>query len=125
MRPFTDILRDIRKGRVVDAAGVELAEVVRAVLDTNKAGSLTLTISVKPQGKGDNAVILGVKLGTSLPKMDLPEGLFFADLDGDLLRDDPTQQRMFADALAVATTTSFDPETGEVIDMAPLARTGA
>lgn len=120
-RLITDILRDIRKGRVVDTASEELAEVVRSVLDTNKAGAYTIQISVKPQGKNDNAVILGVKLSSSIPKMEQPEGLFFANLDGDLLRDDPTQQRMFADATGprAEPVTTFDPETGVVTEATP------
>lgn len=97
MRPFTDVLRDMRKGRVVDAASEELAEVVRAVLDTGKAGSISLKLTIKPQGKGDNAVIVSAALSANKPQAALPDALFFADLDGDLLRDDPTQQRMFAD----------------------------
>ncbi len=109
MRLITDVLRDIRKGRVVDAASEELAAVVRAVLDTDKAGELTLKLKVKPQGKGDNAVIVSVAVASKRPQADLPDALFFADLDGDLLRDDPTQQRMFADA-----GTIFDPKTGEI-----------
>ncbi|MFZ5719236.1 MAG: hypothetical protein ACOY5Y_07180 [Pseudomonadota bacterium] len=114
MRPFTDVLRDMRKGRVVDAIGDELAEVVKAVLDTNKAGELTLKFKVKPQGKGDNAVIISADIKSKRPQGDLPDALFFADLDGDLLRDDPTQQRMFADA-ARAAGERIDPDTGEVL----------
>lgn len=98
MRPFTDVLRDIRKGRIVDAAGEELARVVRGVLETDKAGTLTLKLSIKPQGKGDNAVIVSAALTASVPQASLPDALFFADVEGDLLRDDPTQTRMFADA---------------------------
>lgn len=112
MRPFTDVLRDIRKGRVVEAASEELAEVVRAVLDTGKAGEITLKLAVKPQGKGDNAVIVSAKLTAKKPQATLPDALFFADLDGDLLRDDPTQQRIFADA----TGERMDPRTGEVLN---------
>lgn len=111
MRPITDVLRDMRKGRVVEAASEELAEVVRAVLDTNKPGELVIKLTVKPQGKGDNAVIVSAKLTAKLPQSDLPDALFFADLDGDLLRDDPTQSRMFADAERV------DQQTGEVTVM--------
>lgn len=112
MRPFTDVIRDIRKGRVVDAASEQLAEVVRGVLDTNKGGEITLKLSIKPQGKGDNAVIVSAKLSAKVPQSDLPDALFFADLDGDLLRDDPTQQRMFADA-----SERVDPLTGEVVKL--------
>lgn len=109
MRPFTDVLRDIRKGRVVEAASEQLAEVVKAVLDTNKKGEVTLKLQVSPQGKGDNAVIVSAKLSSKAPQADLPDALFFADLDGDLLRDDPTQTRMFADARE-----QVDAETGEI-----------
>lgn len=112
MRPFTDVLRDIRKGRVVDSATDKLNEVVRGVLDTNKPGEITLKLIIKPQGKGDNAVIVSAKLAGKVPQADLPEALFFADLDGDLLRDDPTQQRLFADAKQ--TVDVIDAETGEV-----------
>ncbi len=111
MRPFTDVLRDIRKGRVVDAASDELAEVVRAVLDTSKPGELTLKLKIKPQGKGDNAVIVSAEVKAKRPQADLPDALFFADIDGDLLRDDPTQQRIFADASGE----KIDARTGEVL----------
>lgn len=109
MRPFTDVLRDIRKGKVVDRLGEEMAQVVQGVLDTNKGGELVLKLSVKPQGKGDNAVIVSAKISTKVPQADLPDALFFADLDGDLLREDPTQTRIFADV-----GERVDPKTGEV-----------
>ena len=109
MRPFTDVLRDIRKGRAVDTLTEELAEVVRAVLDTNKPGELTLKLKISPQGKGDNALIVSATSSQKIPRAKLPDGLFFADLDGDLLRDDPTQNRLFGDADSVR-----DPSSGEV-----------
>jgi hypothetical protein len=118
MRPFTDILRDIRKGRVVEALGDELAEVVKSVLENNKAGSITLVLSIKPQGRGDNAIIITPKITSSIARPEQPDGLFFADLDGNLLRDDPTQQRIFSDTAAPIAEAGdrFDPKTGEIID---------
>lgn len=112
MRPFTDVLRDIRKGRVVDALTDQLGEVVRGVLDTTKGGELTLKLTVKPQGRGDNAVIVSAKVTIKVPQADLPDAIFYADLEGDLLRDDPTQTRMFADAKE-----RVDPITGEVTQL--------
>jgi hypothetical protein len=100
MRPFTDILREMRKGAVVDELTDQLATVVRGVLATDKPGAVTLTLTVKPQGKGDNAMIIAAKVGVKEPRDDLPDSIFFADDDGDLHRNDPTQQRMFADAEA-------------------------
>ena len=109
MRHFTDVIRDIRRGKVVEAASEKLAEVVRAVLDTDKPGEITLTLKIKPQGRGDNAVIVSAKLSAKAPQAELPDALFFADMEGDLLREDPTQTRMFADA-------RVDPETGEIVN---------
>lgn len=100
MRPFTDVLRDIRKGRAVEALSDQLAEVVRAVMATEKAGALTITLSIKPQGKGDNAVIVSLKTSSKVPQADLPDALFFADIEGDLLREDPTQGRLFGETEA-------------------------
>ena len=51
MRLITDVLRDIRKGRVVEFASERLAEVVTAVGDTGKAGKLVIELTVKPQGQ--------------------------------------------------------------------------
>lgn len=110
MRLFTDILRDIRRGDVVHKLSEALAEVVRAVLDTDKAGSITLTLNIKPRGKGDNILIIEPKVSTKLPQAELPDAFFYTNLDGDLLRDDPTQTRLFAD-----TAEKHDPETGEVV----------
>jgi hypothetical protein len=98
MRPITDVLRDIRKGRAVEMLSEELAEVTRGVLENQKAGELTIKLKVSPQGKGDNAVVMSLTSTKKVPQAKLPDALFFADLDGDLLRDDPTQQRLFADS---------------------------
>lgn len=114
MRLFTDVLRDIRRGRVVEAASEELAEVVKAVMITGKPGSVTVTVEIRPQGKGDNALIVSAKVNAKEPQEDLPAGIFFADPGtGDLLREDPTQQRMFATA-PEATIAAHDPVTGEI-----------
>lgn len=99
MRHFTDVLREIRKGAVVDACSEGLATVTRGVLETGKAGSVTLTLTVKPpKAKGDNVVTVVSDVKVKEPRDDLPEAIFFADESGDLLREDPTQQRMFAEA---------------------------
>lgn len=111
MKPFTDVLRDIRKGKVVDALTDDLAEVVQAVLDTEKAGELTLKLKVKPQGKGDLCVVIEAKITSKLPHVDMPEGIFFADLDGGLHRDEPNQHQMFKD---VDLGDVIDKETGEI-----------
>ena len=55
-------------------------------------------MTIKPQGKGDNAIVMSAKVSAKAPEHDLPDSLFFTDVDGGLHRDDPTQARLFADA---------------------------
>jgi hypothetical protein len=98
MKPITDVLRDIRKGMVAEAAGEELANVVRAVTATGKPGSLTLKLTVKPQKGDSEQVVISSKVTASSPTADMPEAIFFADMDGDLHRNDPRQPEMFRDA---------------------------
>lgn len=99
MRPFTDVLRDIRKGVAVDAASEALSTVVQGVMATGKPGAVTVTITVKPpKSRGDNALVVLADVKVKEPRDDLPEAIFYASEDGDLLREDPTNQRLFADA---------------------------
>lgn len=98
MRLITDILREIRRGRAVDQASRALAEVVKAVDETNKPGSVTITLTVKPEkgGGSQKTIIAAVKL--KKPEGDIPEAVFFSDPDGDLHRSDPAQSEMFSEA---------------------------
>ncbi|MNX99809.1 hypothetical protein D3C86_1322760 [compost metagenome] len=98
MKPITDILRDIRKGMVAEAAGEELAQVVRAVTATGKPGSLTIKLTVKPQKGDSEQVVISSKLSATTPTADMPEAIFFADMEGDLHRNDPRQPEMFRSA---------------------------
>ena len=52
MRLITDVLRDIRKGRPVEEATMALADVVRAVDETGKEGSVTIALKIKPAKHG-------------------------------------------------------------------------
>ncbi len=97
MRPITDILREIRKGKAVDLASQRMAEIVQAVDETNKPGELTITIKVKPEKGGGSQKVIQVAVKAKIPEMDLPEGVFFSDEDGDLHRTDPAQSDIFAD----------------------------
>lgn len=106
MRPITDVLRDVRRGAAVDEATEQLAEVVRGVMETGSKGSLTVKLTVELNGKGGNQIVFGTEIKSNVPRAKLPDALFFADTDGSLLREDPTQHMMFAEVV--------DKETGEV-----------
>lgn len=98
MRPFTDVLRDIRRGRAVDQATRLLGEVVRAVDETGKPGSVTLTLTVKPEKGGGSQKTIIAAVKAKKPEGDIPEAVFFSDPEGDLHRTDPAQQEMFSEA---------------------------
>lgn len=99
MRPITDVLREIRKGRAVDLASRQLAEVVRAVEETGKPGEVTITLKVKPDEE-TGVLKLSPSVKCKVPQPDIGEAVFFAATDGsgDLLRTDPRQKEMFSEA---------------------------
>lgn len=100
MRLITDVLREIRRGRAVDQASRLLAEVVRAVDETNKPGSVTITLTVKPEKGGGSQKTIIAAVKAKKPEGDIPEAVFFSDPDGDLHRQDPAQSEMFQEAPA-------------------------
>lgn len=99
MRLITDVLRDIRKGRPVEEATMALADVVRAVDETGKEGSVTIVLKVKPAKHGGPEKTLVAEVKAKKPIAEIAPAVFFSDSDGDLHRVDPAQETMgFAEA---------------------------
>lgn len=93
IRPITDTLRAIGRGTFIDEASEKLAELVKAVDTQGKAGTLTLQITVKKATRGGAMTVTG-KAAVKMPG-DLPmEALLFATPEGNLLADDPAQQKL-------------------------------
>lgn len=93
MRTFSQTIGEVRNGRVEAKATTDLAAVVAAVLETGKAGEVTMTVKVKP-GKEQGEVSLVAKVTSKKPEKDIPEATFFVNEHGDLVRDDPRQRSM-------------------------------
>lgn len=98
MRLITDILREYRNGRAADVATRKLAELVQAVDDTGKAGTLTITFKVKPEKGGGSQKTIACEIKSKTPDADMPEAVFFSDAEGALHRSDPQQREMFTEA---------------------------
>jgi hypothetical protein len=94
MRLITDILRDIRKGRPVEEATMALADVVRAVDETGKDGSVTITLKIKAAKHGGPEKTLVCEVKAKKPIAEIAPAVFFSDGDGDLHRVDPRQEEM-------------------------------
>lgn len=90
-RPFADFLQDHNAGAQHLKAGEALQRVVGAVLDTGKAGSVTIKVSVSPMKNTDDALLTTVEVAEKVPT-DPPKGaVFYADVDHNLTRDNPQQ----------------------------------
>ncbi len=94
MRLITDILRDIRKGAAIEEGTNALADVVRAVDETGKEGSVTIVLKVKPPKHGGPEKTLVAEISCKKPCADIAPAIFFSNQEGDLVRFDPRQEEM-------------------------------
>ena len=92
-RPFQDLLREHRGGLTHDELSDALHDLVAAVTDEGKAGSLTVTFKVKPMGKGE-----GLEVSADIkckPPVKTPGvSIFFATPENALVREDPRQKNL-------------------------------
>lgn len=98
-KPINENIRDVRiedeNGDlmpVLDVAGAKLSEVISAIVATNKAGSLTMKIDIKPSTAGALAVKASVSI--KKPKGLPPESLLWPTPEGNLMVDDPRQTKL-------------------------------
>ena len=101
-RPITDTLRHIGGGVFIDTASDKLAELVAAVDQSGKAGKIDLTVTVKKATRGGAMHITG-KSKLTKPAEEPMEVLLFATPEGNLVADDPHQQKLDLKAVAGAT----------------------
>lgn len=92
-RPFMDILREHRGGQTHELLTEKLQELVAAVTEEEKAGSLTLKITIKPMGKSDGLEV-AAQVTTNPPKETPGVSIFFATPENNLEREDPRQRTM-------------------------------
>lgn len=91
-RPITDVIGDLAGGRTMERLTELLQNVVSAVQETGKDGSLQLTLTIKPNGA--HGVIVKDAIKAKTPEMDRGDSVFFIDSDGGLHRNDPRQIEM-------------------------------
>lgn len=92
VRPFADWLQEQRKGLLAVELGEALNQLVEAVNMHDKAGKLTLTIGIKPGGKGNGAIVIVTDDVTlKAPEAERESAMFFVDENGNLSRANPSQ----------------------------------
>lgn len=91
-RPFDHTLREIRFGECLDELTKEIGTLVAAVNNTGKAGSITLTIKLKPVGGG--AIEVSDDIKAKIPLLPKGSSVFFATPENNLVRNDPRQPQL-------------------------------
>ena len=100
MKPIQENLKSVRIEDdetgdlipVLDYAGQKFSSLVKAVADTGKAGSITLKVTVRPSTAGAMAVKPEVRV--TMPKGLPAEALLWPTPDGNLLAEDPRQEKL-------------------------------
>lgn len=101
MEAITHILGQIGRGQLVEMATSRLAALVEAITDPelragDAEGEITLKLKLRLE-RDTGAMRVTPELTTKMPKQPLDRALFFVTPDGNLVRDNPRQGRMFED----------------------------
>ncbi|MBB5443257.1 MULTISPECIES: hypothetical protein [unclassified Paraburkholderia] len=92
-RPITDVLRHIAGGMLLDHASDQFAELVRAIDTNGGTGKITLELNVKKASRGGAMLVTG-KSTLKKPADEPMEAMLFATPEGNLVADDPRQQKL-------------------------------
>lgn len=91
VRPFSAVLQDLNGGQLADKLALDVQELVAAVRDRSRKGTLTLKLEVAPRKGNIDALNVTARVDLKLPEGEPMEAVFFADENGNLLREDPRQ----------------------------------
>lgn len=80
-------------GRTVEELSAEFHQLLDAVREHGKKGSMTITFVIDPPANGVESapMPIGIESAVKAPKAQQPKSLYFLDGDGNPVRDDPRQ----------------------------------
>ncbi|MFC7869678.1 hypothetical protein ACFUS2_00760 [[Kitasatospora] papulosa] len=92
VRPFAAFLQEQSGGQLHDELSTRFQELIEAVRETGKAGSISLKIDIKPiAGTDGRTLTVTDAVATKVPKTERPKSIFFVTDDANLSRTDPRQ----------------------------------
>ena len=91
-KPFSDVLGEVENGQLLNELTESVYNIIAAVMETRKPGSLTLKMKFTPTGKG--TVNVDATFDANEPEHDRPTTTFFVGKDFSLQRNDPNQPRL-------------------------------
>ncbi|EIQ00720.1 hypothetical protein OpiT1DRAFT_05275 [Opitutaceae bacterium TAV1] len=101
---FIELLAQLNRGMVCASLAEKYPQAVEAVRKTGKKAEMTLSLIIKPDGKGEvQSVEVDATVKLKLPEREQRSTIFFVDGDTNFLtRDDPRQVEMFPPQEGVA-----------------------
>ncbi|HEY2250933.1 MAG TPA: hypothetical protein VGH74_07715 [Planctomycetaceae bacterium] len=120
IRPFSDLLRELRYGEALDELSAALNELVAHCVASNKPGELTLKLKLKPSKSG--AIEITDAVTVAGPKPERGSSLFFATPENNLIRNNPRQTNL---DLRQVDTDGPAPRVVDTATPAPVQQTGA
>ncbi len=91
VRPITETLARLQSGMFLDDCSEKLAEVVKSVEGTGKAGRLTITLDLK---KSAGALAIVAKCTNKTPEAPPDADLLWATVEGNLTPQNPNQRSL-------------------------------
>lgn len=90
---FSQQLASMTRGSVDAHLTDQMAELVRAIMETHKGGEITLKLKLKPEVSAHEVAQITVtpEISTKMPSEKQMPSLFYPTAQGDLLRNDPRQ----------------------------------
>lgn len=86
------VIAQLRRGQTATDLSEALLELVAAVRETGKKGTLTLKLTVAPHAKGDDVILtLTDDVTLKTPRAERGSSIFYATDDNGLVRNDPRQ----------------------------------
>lgn len=92
-KPFAAFVQEQRNGGLHGELSDSLVELVSAVQEHGKAGSLVLTVKVAPNKDGMTVTVTD-KIKVTLPEGERGAAIYFIDADGNLSRRNPMQTEL-------------------------------
>ncbi|MEQ1214275.1 hypothetical protein [Acinetobacter nosocomialis] len=89
---FCQTLGNLQHGDTLQQLDNLLSEALQASNDTGKVSKVSVTLTIKPNGRGTYKIMDDVK--STLPKFDKEPTVLFTDGDQQLVWEDPRQQKL-------------------------------
>ena len=93
---FLVLLSNLSEGAIAEDAAAQLKRVTAGVREHGKRGSITITVTVEPVKKSNNAVTVSGSITAKAPAPTRAAEFMFTGPDGELLRDRPDQHALIA-----------------------------